>query len=100
MPKLYISEFAQVADQSYVSGPAPTVGLPEAASQVVTFATSTASAAFGATTRLVRIQADADCHIKVGSDPAATTSDMPLVAGAPEYFGVTPGQKIAAIQAA
>jgi len=38
------------------------------------------------------------CHVSVGSSPTATTCDAKLAAHAPEYFVVTPGQKVAAIR--
>lgn len=100
MPTLYITEFKEMPNNRDIKNFPQAAMLPALTTQAVSFTTSTASAAFGVDTRFVRIQADADCHIKGGTDPTATTSDLPLVAGAPEYFGVTPGQKIAAIQAA
>ena len=47
-----------------------------------------------------RVVADADCHLEVGGNPTATTgSVIKLTAGSAEYFGVTPGHKIAVIKA-
>jgi hypothetical protein len=59
--------------------------------------TSTQSAAFNASTRLVRLCADASCSIKFGVSPTATLTSKFLAAGAAEYFIVTPGQKVAVI---
>ena len=60
--------------------------------------TSAQSAAISTTTGYVRLFSTTLCHIRFGSNPTATTSNMPLAANVPEYFQITPGQKIAAIQ--
>ncbi len=60
--------------------------------------TSAQSAAIGTTTGYVRLFATTLCHVRMGSNPTATTSNMPLGAYIPEYFAVPPGTKIAAIQ--
>lgn len=74
--------------------------LPSLGTQVVTFTTaSVQSVAFGNETRFVRVQADTDTCIRGGSNPTAVTTDLRLTAGVPEYFGVNPGDKIAAISA-
>ena len=56
--------------------------------------------AFGAGVTVIRVVSTTDCFIKFGSAPTATTSDMPLIANVVEYFGASPGVKIAAIQKA
>lgn len=55
------------------------------------------SAAFGATTRYVRLHCDAICSVAFGANPTATSSNMRLAGSQTEYFGVTPGQKVAVI---
>jgi hypothetical protein len=68
--------------------------------QVVSF-TSTSVAnttAFQAGTNVVRVVAAVHCHIAFGQSPTATTSSVKLPPNVPEYFAVTPGQKIAAIR--
>jgi hypothetical protein len=56
---------------------------------------------FGAETWQVRVVANSACHVTIGDgDQAATTGDPFVPANIPEYFTVTPGQKIAAIRAA
>ena len=72
------------------------------ASQDVAFGSSSAaSAAFGAQTCKVRLVATADCRIRIGDGtPTAVATDTYLPALAAEYFTVTPGQKVAAIQVA
>lgn len=59
--------------------------------------TSDQSAAFSGNTRFVRLHADAPCRIAFGSNPTAAATTMRLAAGASEYFGVTPGHKLAVI---
>jgi hypothetical protein len=53
------------------------------------------SAAFNAQTKYIRIVCEVQCAVKVGG--AATTSDTPLGAMSPEYFGVQPGSSISVI---
>ena len=101
MAKLYIAEFGQQGVTSYYGALIPCAQLPPVAGQVVTFTTTTQSSALNAATTFVRVVADADCHIEVGANPTATTSSpVKLTAGAPEYFGVTAGHKIAVVAAA
>jgi hypothetical protein len=52
----------------------------------------------GAQTYQVRVVTTTDAFILIGDSPTATTSDMPTFAGLPEYFTITPGQKVSAIQ--
>jgi hypothetical protein len=64
-------------------------------------ATSAQSAAFGTSTTEVRIVSTTNCHIAFGVNPTAAATDnngFYLPAGVVEYFHVTPGQKLAAIQ--
>lgn len=93
MANLWITEFDTMPQ-------APLGKLPSVAAQVVSFSATTQSAALNANTNFVRVIADADCHIIAGDNPSATVSNMRLPSGAAEYFGVTPGQKIAVIVAA
>ncbi len=49
---------------------------------------------------VIRVAGTADCHIAVGENPVATTSDVFLPAGVPEYFTVKKGvDRVAAIRA-
>lgn len=99
MTKLYVTEI-YIAPEDKVIGNVAVANLPAATTQALTpTSTSGQSAAFGASTRFVRLHADVAVHVKVGSDPTATTSDLRLAADATEYFGVTPGDKIAVILA-
>lgn len=101
MAKLHISEFVALApDGAAFPAVMQLPQLPPVAQQTVTFTTSTQSSALNASTRFVRVISDADCHIEVGANPTATTSSLKLMSGSAEYFGVTPGHKIAVIAAA
>lgn len=78
----------------------PVAVLPPLKSQKITFSTTTQSAALLASTALVRVVADANCHLVVNADPTATTdSAIRLTADTAEYFEVKPGDEIAVISA-
>ena len=77
------------AFQAIVPGTSQTVAYTGTAAQ---------SSAFQLTTTLIRVIASTDCYLRFGSNPTATTSDMLLLANIPEYFGVTPGEKVSAIR--
>ena len=67
--------------------------------QTVAFTgTSAQSSAFQGSTNIIRVCASQDCFILFGASPTATTSSIFMPAGVVEYFSVTPGQKVAAIQ--
>lgn len=58
----------------------------------------TISNAVGAGTNKVRVVATTAAYIAIGNSPTATTSDAYLPADRPEYFTITPGQKVSAVQ--
>lgn len=62
-------------------------------------AASVASSAFGPSTRILTVQADAACHIAFGKTPVATTSGFKMAADSTEDFEVNGGDKIAVVQA-
>ena len=68
--------------------------------QTITTSGSSAaiSTAFATGTTVVRIVATEDVNIKFGSAPTATTNDPFVPANQVEYFKVTAGEKVAAIQ--
>jgi hypothetical protein len=71
--------------------------------QTVPYTASSAQAAspFGPQTFQIRIVANSDCHVKVGTGSlTATTSDLFLPASVVDYLMVTPGETIAVIEAA
>ena len=98
MANLYITEFQYMENANDIGGVPQVAKLP-GTTQVVTFTTSTQSTAMAVNTRFVRVHSDEACHIAVGSNPTATTSSLRLAAESVEYFGIAPGQKIAAILA-
>jgi hypothetical protein len=60
--------------------------------------TSSATAAFGAQTLYVRVLATAAVQVRISDGtPTAVTTDTALAPNIPEYFIVTPGQKLASI---
>ena len=56
--------------------------------------------AVGAQTYKVRVLVTTAAYIKIDNSPTATTADAYLPAGIPEYFTITPGQKVSAVQVA
>jgi len=112
MANMYISEYSAVAHAG--NDPGINYGLfyrpagialqipvepPVTTPQKVTFTTTAQSAAFDAGTKFICVHLDADGHIAVGADPTATTNHRKLIAGVDYYFGVTAGNKIAAVAA-
>lgn len=100
MATLWITELRGVAAVGAAVTQAPI--MPPLATQALVFTTSAQSDALTNATELVRVVASAACHIAIGADPTATTSDTYLVAGSAEYFAVPPTGtlKIAAVEAA
>lgn len=98
MPKLYITEYQSLAKDR--SGNFIAAGMePAVTVQTVTFASSSAqSAAFDETTQFVRIQSDATCQVRFGSDPDAALGGSRMIANGTEFFGVHPRTKVSAIQ--
>jgi hypothetical protein len=79
--------------------PPPIMRIVDASTQSVAVSgTSAQSAVISGNTNYVRLFATTLCHIRAGSNPTATTSNMPLSPYVPEYFAVNSGQKIAVIQ--
>lgn len=52
----------------------------------------------GTETYIVRVVCTSDAFIKIDNSPTATTSDVFCPASTPEYFSITPGQKVSAVQ--
>lgn len=105
MAKLYIAEFKDLATvgapsgwPSHRSSYPPIAGTPPVIEQTLNVGMSSApSNAFNAKTNFIRVATDTACSIAIGESPTATTDNMRLAANQTEYFGVTPGQKIAVI---
>jgi hypothetical protein len=47
---------------------------------------------------MVRVVATSACYIAIGGAPTATAAGVYLPANVPEYFTLSPGEKISAIQ--
>lgn len=92
---LYISEYNAIGG----SGSIQIAAEPPIIVQTPVTFTGTAgqSAAFGTTTSYLMIACDVQCSYLVGTNPAATTANMPLAAFTPLFIAVKPGQKISAI---
>lgn len=102
MANLHITEFAtQARDAAFGSALLPAAQMPPIAEQVLAIGATSAACTngFNAATRFICLTALADCHIQIGATPVATTSLFPLTSGQSHYFGVTPGHKVAVIQA-
>ncbi|PDT71731.1 hypothetical protein CO683_00805 [Bradyrhizobium ottawaense] len=100
MAKLYVTEFD---DEGQTVRGAAQVAQVDAntvdQTPVAISGTSAQSAAFAATTVLVRIETDVICSVTFGTNPTATTNNMRMAADGVEYFGVPKGQsyKVAVI---
>lgn len=98
MTKMYVSEFESPAGQAGFAFPVGSEFANTIDQTPVDYNAGEAkSAAFAATTKLVRIHVDSICCIKFGAAPTATTSHRRMVAGQTEYYFVRPGDKVSAI---
>lgn len=90
----YVTEFVGAPPNSVYY---QAVNTPAVASQAITFTgTSTQSAAFNASTGIIRVHVDAIAQVEIGgTNPTAGTTSMRMTAGQTEYFVVKPGQKLA-----
>jgi hypothetical protein len=89
MAVLYVTEFSDTMRQG---GPIMVAMEPENASQTVAIgAGSVQSSAFANNTQLIRLETDAVCSVKFGTNPTATATNRRLQAGDVEYFGVPLG---------
>ena len=94
MATLHITEYTRLASVR-PGGSAPVAQEP-GVTQLVTYTTTTASNAFAADTRFIRVIASAKAHLLFGVSPTAAASDPYIAADAPEYFGVKPSDQVAA----
>jgi hypothetical protein len=99
MGKLYITEYSDIAQTVRGNAPVAQENADVVEQTPVTYTTTTQSAAFAATTVIVRIHTDSICSINFGTNPTATTNNRRLDASATEYFGVPKGgaYKVAAV---
>ncbi len=66
--------------------------------KITTSGTSQQASSFAAKTSILRLFSTTDCYIAVGDNPTASSSSLFLPGGIVEYFGISSGQKLAAIQ--
>jgi hypothetical protein len=64
---------------------------------ITTSGTTAQSLAFSGDTKMVRVWCDTQSAVAWGTNPTATTNNMPLSAGVAEYFQVAPSTKAAFI---
>jgi hypothetical protein len=96
---MYITEYKDMA--IYPDGAIQIPQEPPLAIQVVTFTTSTASAALNSATKFVSVQLNSNGHVQFAATPVATTTTSRLhEANAVSFHGVDGSLKIAAIDAA
>ncbi len=74
--------------------------IPGVSQKLAISASSVQSAAFGASTTVLRLFATNDCYILLGSDPTALADGtcMFVPGGIVDFVGVLPGAKLAVIQ--
>lgn len=90
---LNIAQFDSMSPHHTFSGP------PTASENVTVGASSVQSSVLLTGTQLVRLHAVVACRVAFGLNPTAQSTSMRLAAGQTEYFGVTPGHRIAVIAA-
>ena len=91
MAFLYVAEFSEVGRR--LDGLEQIAKMPPLAEQRVAIGgASAASAAFNASTSIIRVHTDAICSISIGAAPTATTSMIRLAADQTEYFAVPKGK--------
>ena len=99
MAALRIDEFTSLA--VIPGGQFAAGNLDGVISQQVTIGAEAKSSAFNTATRLIRVQAEGLCCIKLSKQPsftqAAATTDVRLTAGQTEYFGINPGDRLSVI---
>ncbi len=54
--------------------------------------------AVGTQSYKVRVLTTTAAYLKIGDSPTASTADPYMAADSPEYFTITPGQKVSAVQ--
>lgn len=99
MPTLDISEYQKLAkdddSRQIQAGSEPGIRFQQVA---ISDRNSQQSQPFNDRTKLIRVHADVACRVAFGDNPSASsTASMRLGAGSTEYFGVTPGQRLAVI---
>ena len=68
--------------------------------QVVAYTGTAGTISNAVSTSVIRVWLSTAGYIAIGAAPSATTSDIPMPANTPEYFIVSTGDKVSAIQSA
>jgi len=88
MSKLNITQYEHMG-RDPKSSPVPVGENSETVSDDVSFTSSSVqSDAFNVRTSFVRLVSSADCRLSFGVNPTAAATDVLLVAGQSEYFGL------------
>jgi len=101
--KLYLTEFESLNEYQVAGAGAQIAHCPPLVSQVVNFgATSTLSAPFGPTSRVLRVHTDTACCLCIGTSAApvavaGVSGVFRMAASQTEYFKVKPGDVLAVI---
>ena len=109
MSTTYITEFgdaaknfagvpiAAIQDNGLAADEGPTVGQTVEQTPLTNSGSSQQSAGFAPTTRIIRLTSDGIISYVIGWNPVVSTTNRRLPAGAIEYIGVVPGQRLAII---
>ena len=93
-----ITEYATLARDNLGNTIAAGVEPSAVVQQITASGVSAACGAdFNENTRFVRVHTDVAVRIAFGKTPTAAATSQRMAAGATEYFGVTPGVRMAAI---
>ncbi len=97
MATLYITEIANLVFDNRSNAVAAPAMPPVAEQAVAITGGSVQSAAFQTLTRFVMVSTDSICSLAWGANPTAVTTAQRMAANETRFYGVIPGQKLAAI---
>lgn len=100
MATVDITEYNNVAADGLGNRVAAGVEPARVLQQLSVSGVSAQSASLNETTKFVRVHTDSTIRIAFGADPVASAASQRMVGNSTEYFGVTPGIKIAIIASA
>jgi hypothetical protein len=98
MPQVDITEYQNLASDGLGNRVAAGVEPSRQVRQITVSASSNPSVALDSATKFIRVHTDTTIRIAFGHDPVASATSQRMVANSTEYFGVTPGIKVAVIQ--
>lgn len=99
MATVDITEYQNVANDGVGNRVAAGVEPARVVQQVPISGVSAQSAAVNDATKFLRIHTDSTIRIAFGMSPVASATSQRMVANSTEYFGITPGVKVAVIAA-